>query len=166
MPPDAGARFLAWYREFAGETYPETLAHHYIAYRAHVRAKVACLRVAQGDATAADDARLLLQLTSEHLLRGRVGLTLVGGLPGTGKSTLAAGLGDRLGWVVLRSDELRKDLAGVGHTTHGHDGYGEGLYDERATAATYRSLLERARALLELRRAGHPRCVLDRSALA
>ncbi len=146
---DAGARFLAWYREFAGETYPETLAHHYIAYRAHVRAKVACLRVAQGDATAADDARLLLQLTSERLLRGRVGLTLVGGLPGTGKSTLAAGLGDRMGWVVLRSDELRKDLAGVGHTTHGRDAYGQGLYDERATAATYRSLLERARGLLE-----------------
>jgi uncharacterized protein len=148
--PDAGARFLAWYREFAGETYPETLAHHYIAYRAHVRAKVACLRVGQGDATAADDARQLLQITSEHLLCGRVGLTLVGGLPGTGKSTLAAGLSDRLGWVMLRSDEVRKDLASLGHTAHGTDGYRDGLYNDRATAATYRVLLERARRLLEV----------------
>ena len=36
-----------WYREFAAENYPETLAQHYIAYRAHVRAKVACLRASQ-----------------------------------------------------------------------------------------------------------------------
>ena len=44
-------------------------------------------------------------------------LTLVGGDPGAGKSTLAAGIADRTGWTVLRSDEVRKDLAGVGHTT-------------------------------------------------
>lgn len=157
--PEIGARFLAWYREYAGETYPDTLAHHYIGYRAHVRAKVACLRNAQGDETAADDARRLLEITHEHLVRGRVALTLVGGLPGTGKSTLAAGLGDRLGWVVLRSDELRKDLAGLGHTTHVRDGYGEGLYDERATAATYEALLHRARTMLQL---GEP-VILDAS---
>ena len=33
---------------------------------------------------------------------------LVGGLPGTGKTTLAQGLADRLGWAMLRSDEVRK----------------------------------------------------------
>ena len=53
---DLGVRFLAWYREFAAENYPETLAQHYIAYRAHVRAKVACLRAGQGDAAASDQA--------------------------------------------------------------------------------------------------------------
>jgi aminoglycoside phosphotransferase family enzyme/predicted kinase len=147
--PALGARFLGWYREFAGETYPETLADHYIAYRAHVRAKVACMRADQGDAAGAEQAARLLRIAHDHLERGRVALTLVGGLPGTGKSTLAAGLADRLGWTVVRSDELRKDLAAVHHTTRRHDAYGEGLYDDRATTATYEALLERARTLLQ-----------------
>ncbi len=76
-------------------------------------------------------------------------LTLVGGDPGSGKSTLAGGIGDRLGWTVLRSDEVRKDLAGVGHTTELSSGLDEGHYSERATAGTYTELLSRARLLLE-----------------
>jgi aminoglycoside phosphotransferase family enzyme/predicted kinase len=157
--PEVARRFLGWYREFSAESYPETLAHHYIAYRAHVRAKVACLRAGQGDASAPDNARQLLQLAHDHLARGRVVLTLVGGLPGTGKSTLAVGLADRLGWTVLRSDELRKDLAGLDHAARGGSAYGEGLYDESGTTATYRMLLERAKKLLEL---GEP-VILDAS---
>jgi aminoglycoside phosphotransferase family enzyme/predicted kinase len=156
---DLGVRFLTWYREFAAENYPETLAQHYIAYRAHVRAKVACLRASQGDVAAIAQAGHLLQMAHDHLERGRVVLALVGGLPGTGKSTLAAGLSDRLGWTVLRSDEVRKDLAGVGHAPRKPENYGEGLYDERATAVTYNALLERARSLLEL---GEP-VILDAS---
>jgi len=115
--PDAAARFLARYREFAGETYPPSLADHYIAARAHVRCKVACFRHAQGDAAAAGASRALLDLAARHLEAARVRLVLVGGLPGTGKSTLAAALADATGWSVLRSDEVRKDLAGLGHTT-------------------------------------------------
>lgn len=157
--PELGAKFIGWYREFAGESYPESLAQHYIAYRAHVRAKVACVRSQQGDPAAAQQARLLLDLAHQHLDRGRVVLTLVGGLPGAGKSTLAAGLSEHLGWVGLRSDEIRKDLAGMTHTTRTGDAFGEGLYDEGGTAATYRTLLERARTLLEQ---GEP-VVLDAS---
>ena len=95
----------------------------------------------------------------DHLQRGRVVLALVGGLPGTGKSTLAAGLSDRLGWTVLRSDEVRKDLAGLGHTPRVPAEYGQGLYDARATAMTYDALLDRGRALLAL---GEP-VILDAS---
>ena len=147
---DLGKRFLAWYREFAGENYPETLAEHYIGYRADVRAKVACVRASQGDAAAQDQAQQLLQIAHDHLARGRVVLAIVGGLPGTGKSTLAHGLSDQLGWTVLRSDEVRKDLAGLGHLARATDDYGKGLYDERTTAKTYDALLDRARSLLEL----------------
>ncbi|MBK5289406.1 MAG: AAA family ATPase [Acidimicrobiia bacterium] len=146
--PALGARFLDWYREFSAETYPASLAHHYIAYRAHVRSKVACLRVGQGDTDAEGQARRLLEICDEHLQRGRVALVLVGGLPGTGKSTLAAGLGDRLGWTVLRSDELRKDLEGIAHSEHRSDEFGAGMYDREHTAATYRTLVDRAGLLL------------------
>jgi hypothetical protein len=40
-------------------------------------------------------------------------MILVGGLPGTGKSAPAGALADRLGWTVLNSDRIRKELAGV-----------------------------------------------------
>ena len=157
--PDLGASFLSWYRELSAETYPLTLAHHYVAFRAHIRAMVACLRAAQGDDVAADDAAGLLEIARNHLERGQVALVLVGGLPGTGKSTLAAGLADRFGWSVLRSDEVRKDLAGVAHTERADADFRAGLYRPEATVATYRALLERARRLLEL---GEP-VVLDAS---
>jgi hypothetical protein len=98
-------------------------------------------------------------MARQHLERGRVVLTIVGGLPGTGKSTLATELADRFGWTVLRSDEVRKDLAGIGHTTPAGGAYREGLYSEAMTTATYRALLDRARSLLEF---GEP-VVLDAS---
>jgi hypothetical protein len=148
--PAAAGWFLARYREFAGETYPDSLAHHYIAYRAHVRAKVACLRHGQGDLDAAVAARSLLDLTVRHLTDGRVRLVIVGGLPGTGKSTLAARLADATGWSVLRSDEVRKDIARLGHTTPAPAAPGEGLYRPELTDAAYTALLERARTALEL----------------
>jgi uncharacterized protein len=156
---DLGARFLAWYRELAAETYPATLADHYVAFRAHIRTMVACLRGAQGDEGAADEASRLLGLSHEHLQRGQVALVLVGGLPGTGKSTLAAGLADQLGWSVLRSDEVRKDLAGVPHTERAGAEFRQGLYRPEMTAATYDELLDRARRMLQL---GEP-VVLDAS---
>jgi aminoglycoside phosphotransferase family enzyme/predicted kinase len=152
-------RFLVFYRELSGETHPESLAHHYIAYRAHVRSKVACMRHAQGDAEAASEAARLLSLARRHLEFGRVALVLVGGLPGTGKSTLAAGLADTNGWVLLRSDEVRKDLSGRGHDATDAVPYGQGIYRREVTEATYRELLHRARSALSR---GHA-VVLDAS---
>ena len=148
--PELSRRFLALYRELSGETYPQSLAHHFVAYRAHVRAKVACLRHAQGDRDAAAAASSLLDLTLNHLERGRVVLALVGGLPGTGKSTLAAGIADAREWSVIRSDEVRKDAAGLSHSARAQADYGEGIYRSEITDATYQTLLERAGQALEL----------------
>ena len=46
---DLALSLLAWYREFSGETHPPSLEHHYVAYRALVRSKIACLRRRPGD---------------------------------------------------------------------------------------------------------------------
>lgn len=146
--PDLAEQLATAYRDAAAEHAPDSLLHHYVAFRAHIRAKVACLRAAQGDAAAAESAPLLLDCCLAHLRRGRVALVLVGGGPGTGKSTLAAGLADALGWTVLRSDEVRKDLVGLAHTEHAPAPLGEGIYDVQTTAATYAELLARARMLL------------------
>ncbi len=104
---EAAARFVSDYEESGGAQLPSSLLHCYIAMRAYVRVKVACIRHEQGSFVAAEEAAGLLELARTHLERGRVRLVLVGGLPGSGKSTLANALGDTLGAIVLRSDELR-----------------------------------------------------------
>lgn len=147
---DLGARFLAWWGEFSGETHPPSLADHYVAYRAQVRAKVACLRAEQGEEAAGDEAGRLLEVCLQHLERARVRLVLVGGLPGTGKSTVAAGLAEQAGLVLFRSDEVRRELVGIDPGGPTAAPYGEGLYRPERTASTYEALLERARSALGL----------------
>ena len=94
---DLAERLLAWYAEFSGTPIPDSLRHHYIAYRAFVRAKVACIRAVQGDEGSARDAVTFADLALWHLEAGEVRLILVGGAPGTGKTTVATAVADRLG---------------------------------------------------------------------
>jgi aminoglycoside phosphotransferase family enzyme/predicted kinase len=137
--------FLSWYREFSAETHPSSLEHHYVAYRALVRAKISCLK---GGVVDVVEAQAYLAQCRRHLLDARVQLVVVGGLPGTGKTTLAAALGDELGWTVLRSDEMRKELAGLDPLTHAPAAYGKGLYSPESTELTYDALLSRVRELV------------------
>ena len=146
--PDLASRFLAAYREHAADSWPRSLEHHHVAYRAQVRAKVSCIRASQGHEPAAEEARVLLALARRHLEAGAVRLTLVGGLPGTGKSTVARMLGDATGAVVLRSDEVRKERAGIPVDQPSPAEFGSGLYEADSTEATYETLLARARSAL------------------
>jgi uncharacterized protein len=141
--PDLGALFLRTYRDHAGDSWPASLAHHHIAYRAQVRAKVAAIRAGQGSEDAIERARHLLDLTLEHLHAARVRLIVVGGLPGTGKSTVATGLAAELGATLLRSDQVRKERAGIPPTRAAAAPFGGGIYDAASTAATYNELLAR-----------------------
>jgi predicted kinase len=71
-------------------------------------------------------------------------LVLVGGLPGVGKSTLARGLAERAGFVVIRSDVVRKELAATAAP-----GPSEAdLYSSAWTERTYAECLRRAETLL------------------
>jgi uncharacterized protein len=145
---DLGTLLLERYAEFSGDPAPAALREHYLAYRAFVRAKVAWLRHAQGDPAAAEQARTYADITLRHLHRGQVRLVLVGGLPGTGKSTLAGGLADELGAVLLSTDRLRKELAGHSPTDPAPAPYRTGLYAPDHTERVYRELLHRAEELL------------------
>ncbi len=146
--PAVAAQVWRYYGEYAGEHHPESLAAHYVAYRAHVRAKVAAIRHRQGDQDAAALARDYLRLARQHLERARRRLVLVGGTPGTGKTTLATSLSDTLGWVMLSTDSLRKDLTLRSHTDHEVVDIGEGIYTDDVTERTYHALLGRAEHLL------------------
>lgn len=146
--PDLGRRFADWYSEFAGDVPPASLLHHYVAYRAFVRAKIACIRASEGAIDAGRDARQLCDLTVRHLRAGRVTLVLVGGLPGAGKTTLARTVADNLGWAVLNSDRIRKELAGIAPDGDGRAAFGTGIYTPSWTARTYGEMLRRAADLL------------------
>jgi len=147
---DLAERFATWYAEFSGDPAPVSLHHHYVAYRAFMRAKVGCLRASQGDRPAAADAIHLADVTLRHLRAGAVTLVLVGGLPGTGKTALAGALAGRLSWTVLSSDQVRKELAGLGPGERASASYGEGIYAPAWTVRTYDELLRRAAGLLSL----------------
>ncbi|MGO9876992.1 MAG: AAA family ATPase [Acidimicrobiia bacterium] len=145
---DAARRLFDRYRDGSGDVWPRTLEHMYVAYRALVRSKVACLRV-DDDVDANSVARALLELAATHLADGRVRLVLVGGPPATGKTTLARTMADMTGWPVFHSDEVRKELAGLEPTSSAAAPLGGGLYTTSWSQRTYGALLDRARELLE-----------------
>ncbi len=147
--PDIAWAVLDLHRELLDDDWPRSLAHHHIAYRAQVRAKVAGIRAAQG-APITEDPRLLLALAAHHLRSARVRLVVAGGLPGSGKSTVAAAVADHLGAVVLRSDETRKELVGLAAHDPAGAAPGEGIYDAAHSTRTYDEVLARARLLLEM----------------
>ncbi|HSL59250.1 MAG TPA: AAA family ATPase [Acidimicrobiales bacterium] len=146
--PELAQVWLDEYRDLTADVWPASLEHHYLAYRAQVRAKVRALVAAQGNVRAGAEAWEMLRLAIAHAEAARVRLVLVGGLPGRGKSTLAAGL-ERMGLgVTLSSDVVRKELAGLSPRTPAGAPLDEGLYGRTWTERTYAELLDRAEALL------------------
>ncbi len=149
--PAAARAFLEAYEREMVDTPPPTLEHFYVALRAHVRSKVACIRAGQQPSIETRArARGLADLAVEHLLQGQVRLVLVGGLPGSGKTTLATALAGRPGWLHLSSDAIRKELFDVVPDEHRREGFAEGRYAPQLSAQTYQAMRTRARTALEL----------------
>jgi uncharacterized protein len=148
---DASDRFVElWAAAFGGDVIHPALLHHYIAERAFVRAKVACLRLGQRPVDAPLDqqhahaARTLLSMCARHLAAAAPRLVLVGGSPGTGKTTVATELGRATRWPVLHSDVVRKQRLGLDPATRPTAGQARRLYDPGEVAATYADVLSSA----------------------
>ncbi|GGN84404.1 hypothetical protein GCM10010112_63780 [Actinoplanes lobatus] len=148
--PDLARRFLDWYAQFSGDPAQEPLRHHYLAYRAFVRAKDACLRHERGEPDAAADVASYTDLTLRHLRAGTVRLIVVGGPRTADRTAVAGGLADQLGATVLSSDRIRGEMAGLDPLTSAAAGFGQGVYTTEWTDRTYAELCWRARRLLEL----------------
>jgi aminoglycoside phosphotransferase family enzyme/predicted kinase len=133
---DLADTFMRRYTEFSGIPVVESLRHHYIAYRAFVRAKVTAIQAQQGDRSAAAQSRRCTELSARHLRAGEVRFILIGGAPGTGKTTIATALAARLGYVLVGTDSIRQESPLASD------------YSATAKAAIYRMLLERARTAL------------------
>jgi aminoglycoside phosphotransferase family enzyme/predicted kinase len=90
----------------------------FMSVRACIRAHVSAARAKRGgDAGDAKAAAHYLAVAGQLIAEEAPRLIAIGGLSGTGKSTLARSLGDAVGRPpgarILRSDVLRKRLAGV-----------------------------------------------------
>ncbi len=120
----------------------------YLSTRAGIRAKAAAY---QSEAKA-DEARRYFALAEVFVARSPAVLVAVGGLSGTGKTTLARALapdiGAAPGAVVMRSDVERKRLFGCAPT----DPLPGQAYSAAVTRTIYRTMAKKARAALA---AGH-----------
>jgi aminoglycoside phosphotransferase family enzyme/predicted kinase len=144
-----GPRLLTNYQQQTGDHPPRILTDFYKSYRACVRAKVAALRAdqLQGSLRLAAVAEAIERLGfadtySAPWLRPLV--IVVGGLAGTGKTTLAATLADILGAELLRTDIIRQDLFNAGTTAETADG---GIYSPDARQVVYEEMFHRGAAL-------------------
>jgi aminoglycoside phosphotransferase family enzyme/predicted kinase len=148
----AAVQLLALYLERTEDDAGAALLPLFLAIRAAIRGKIAGFEALEHDARG-DDARAHLELATRFLEdRPRPQLIAIGGLSGTGKSTLARTLAPDLGpvpgAVTVRSDGTRKRLFG----RHPEERLGPEAYREEVSDRVFARMAERARSLLE---AGH-----------
>ena len=140
-------RYLFETREFDGIA----LMPLFLSCRAAVRAKTSATAAHLQDAPARREelsalAREYLTMAARLLESVQPCIVAVGGLSGSGKSTLARALAPRVGAVpgavVLRSDELRKQLCGVDDQLR----LGADAYTPAVSRQVYETLRHRAAA--------------------
>ena len=153
---DLAQTFADGYFEASGDEEGRLLLPFYTAYRAAVRGKVEGFEVFETEVpgperlAARDRARahwLVAVGELEEPVR-KPCLVLVGGLPGTGKSSIARGLSREAGFVHVSSDVIRKELAGLPTAASAAGPFGEGIYTPEWTDRTYAECLRRAEEFL------------------
>ncbi|MBE9165600.1 bifunctional aminoglycoside phosphotransferase/ATP-binding protein [Tychonema sp. LEGE 06208] len=141
---DLGNVFLNTYIEQTGDWEGLQVLPLYLSRQAYVRAKVTSLML--DDASVSTDEKAQILQTAAHYYKQaweytkprRGKLTLMSGLSGSGKSTVARYLAARTGAIQIRSDAVRKHLGGISLNERG----GQDLYSDEMTAQTYGRLLE------------------------
>jgi len=151
--PDLTRAFAQAYFEASGDEEGRTLLPFYMSYRAAVRGKVQGLKSLSRGIPPRDreDARRrsrpfwLRALADLEPPVRKPCLVLMSGLPGTGKTALAKHLARRAGFVLIRTDVVRKRMVGRGADRD--------LYTAEGTRKAYEECLSRARrSLLQGRR--------------
>lgn len=150
------------YLDLTGDLSGLSLLPLFMSVRAGIRAHLTASAAAgQGDADKAAamraEAQSYLVLANRLLSPPPAQLLAIGGLSGTGKTTLARALAPSLGpapgAVILRSDALRKLLAGVAE----EEALPDRFYGPDHSARTYAELAGRAGLVLD----GHHAVICD-----
>jgi aminoglycoside phosphotransferase family enzyme/predicted kinase len=142
-------RFLNRYLHATGDYRGLRLLRYYLVYRALVRAKVALLRQEQqsqadGNWEPPPEYEEYMELAEHFTETPTPLLILTHGYSGSGKSTIAGRLAEKMGAIWLRSDIERKRLYGYAAMESSGSGLDSGLYSAQAGQKTYRKLAELA----------------------
>jgi uncharacterized protein len=141
--------FLNRYLQITGDYQALALLDYYRVYRAIVRAKVALL--SRDSSTGDQPAKLAFEAKYRNYVsiaracasRPAPFLMITHGLSGSGKSTVATRIAEKLPAIQLRSDIERKRLAARNKRLD------DALYSEEATRITYNHLEETAAGMLK-----------------
>ncbi len=158
--PDLAARLERTYLEHAPDADAETLLPLYRAYRAHVRAKVD--EVTARDPAVPEEVRAERRLGARRHLAlawsmarsGEPGpLLVLHGPSGVGKSTLGTAIAPFLRAEVIRSDVVRRGLAGIAPGARTPVERRDEVYGAALSGRVYQTMLDRAGAALRSGRA-------------
>ncbi|MGK7874297.1 MAG: AAA family ATPase [Xenococcaceae cyanobacterium] len=141
---DFGNAFLNTYIEQTGDWEGLQVLPLYLSRQAYVRAKVTSFLL--DDPAISDRAKQEAAKTAANYYRlaweytkGKEGrLILMSGLSGSGKTTVAQQLARRIGGIHIRSDAVRKHLAGIALAQRGSNE----VYTPQMSEKTYNRLLE------------------------
>ncbi|MGB8700026.1 MAG: AAA family ATPase [Thermosynechococcaceae cyanobacterium] len=147
---DLANLFLNTYLEETGDYEGAGLLPLYLCMRAYIRGNVNALSLKDRTISTADKADLLRRSQAYYHLAWRYAqrspgrLLMMSGVSGSGKSTIARQLAQSLNAIHIRSDAVRKHLAGIPLQQRGdQDGASEsGIYTPEMTHKTYTRLLE------------------------
>ncbi|MFQ5328571.1 MAG: AAA family ATPase [Thermodesulfobacteriota bacterium] len=152
---DLSRLFVASYFETTKDMMGEELLNFYKCYRAYVRGKVDSFELDEGEVSDEEKAIVRVRairyfhLANLYATGGfRPTLIVVCGLTGTGKTTVAAILAEKLGFLHLSSDIVRKELVGIKPEERRLDRFGEGIYTAPITERTYEELIGMGKASL------------------
>lgn len=151
--PGLANYFVRSYVQHASDLTLYRLLDFYRCYRAFVRGKVAALRMEtkQGpNRASAGTAKIYFRIAEQEAKRfSRPLLIITTGLIGSGKSSLAAEIGEALGICVLQSDRIRKASIGLAPVAPHRVSYGTGLYSHAARQHIYTRLAEQGATFLQ-----------------
>ena len=141
---------LNTYLEQTGDYGGGVLLPPYLSMRAYIRGNVNSFALDDPAITppkkqrSLDRARAYYHLAWTYTQRPQGQLILMSGLSGSGKSTVARQLAQQINAIHIRSDAVRKHLAGIplDQDDNSGDEYGDDIYTPDMTQKTYDRLLE------------------------
>lgn len=142
--PEFGNAYLNTYIEQTGDWEALEVLPLYLSRQSYVRAKVTSFLLddpavsAEEKQKASDIAAQYYKLAWQYTQPKQGKLILMSGVSGSGKSTTAKQLALRLNAIHIRSDAVRKHLAGIALNERG----GAEVYTAEMTQKTYSRLLE------------------------
>lgn len=153
---DLAEQFLAAYARETNDFDLYMLVNFYESYRAYVRGKVSVLTSSDPGVDAASRVRaegearryFLLAMSADRSPLLTPVMLAVGGVMGSGKSTIAERLAEELGAPVIAADRVRKAMLGVEPTQALDTAPWSGAYDPVLTDRVYAEVLRSAEVVL------------------